>query len=470
MGTLTKCCCAECDCLSVEDLPSVSITNHTGGGWTGACCFQQVFTPNTTPNWSKYCTDLLYETSVAEQCITEHWRVLGNDYRGYEFFPDGCSELPNDYCCPGGKEKIATTTTNWTWSSNAFMAVWIRPKHIIVQVSREQVDCDGVEGQQSGCKIVIRSRYVYETQSKIYGNSNSTLEQTVQMHNTTCFEVNSDFEISPETPTVITCSDVPASPPASGDCRYFADFYFDRVKYYANMPTGGITFQNTDVPGCNSETCDYSPYNYLTSACIFSPSETSPLGCVSQPCYCYETVLQTNQSFNQGPVVCGFTGDIFELQGCFEEPCNPMLCETVLTNCPDVGRQSYECPNSTYTMNQIGYYMNPENPATCLVQGIGSNGVRSGLIGCGYNRSIEGIGGLLPPYYLTELCNGQPCNSDCCYFIDECPCCFAEGQCLPKYSNEYFSTVITHTRSQSCSGVSQESICTNAPTWTITLA
>jgi hypothetical protein len=30
--------------------------------------------------------------------------------------------------------------------------------------------------------------------------------------------------------------------------------------------------------------------------------------------------------------------------------------------------------------------------------------------------------------------------------------------------------VTSHTRSQSCTGISQKSVCTSAPTWTITLS
>jgi hypothetical protein len=34
----------------------------------------------------------------------------------------------------------------------------------------------------------------------------------------------------------------------------------------------------------------------------------------------------------------------------------------------------------------------------------------------------------------------------------------------------YFSAIDTHTRSQSCTGLQSASVCTSAPTWTITLS
>jgi hypothetical protein len=37
-------------------------------------------------------------------------------------------------------------------------------------------------------------------------------------------------------------------------------------------------------------------------------------------------------------------------------------------------------------------------------------------------------------------------------------------------SENYFSEIETHTRSQSCTGLQSASVCTSAPTWTITLS
>ena len=468
MGCFGKCNC-QCECLPVEDLPTVTIANHTGNGWTGTCCYQQTFTPNTTPSWGLSCSAMLFEASAVEKCITEHWRLLSPLYRGYEISPSTCEDIPENPFCPPdpGKEKIATTTTDWTWTDNAFMALWRRPKEIIVQISREDVNCDGVEGQTGGCKIVIRSRYVYEYATKIYGNANDTLDQTVTMHSGTCFEANPDAIVTSTTPTAFTCSDVPSTPPTSGDCRTFGEFYFDRVKYFDDMPTGSYQFTNSDVPGCTASTCNYDPYNYTGQVCIYSPSGDylQQFCTYREPCYCLAPINQVSATINQDaisrtdevPVISGCTG----CGGPGIWICTTDLCDEVASVCPD----------TAYAMEKLGFEIDDDGIPVCLRPAVGSNGVRTSIVpACGWNRSIEGVGGVIPPYVKShDPCTIESCDADCCEYIDDCPCCVNES-CTPIYSNEYFSTVIEHTRSQTCSGVTQRSVCTNAPQWTITLA
>ena len=468
MGGIGRCCCAACDCLPVEDLPTVTISGYTGGGWSGTCCYEQTFTPNTTQSWSKLCSDMIYESTVAEQCVTEHYRLLAPDYRGFELFPDGCDEITEGYCCPEGTEKIATTTTDWTFTDNAFMAVWRRIKHIIVRISQEEVDCTGVEGETGGCKIVIRSRFVYDYQATYYRNALSTYAQSVTMHNTDCFEVDPDYQITANTPTAFTCSDVPANPPTSDNCLTSGTFYFDRVRYYDDMPTGSITFNNTHVPGCTSTACDYSPLNYSSSVCIYSPASpiVSALGCnLNEPCYCTDTVFATNNTVEYGPIICG-GDDIFiqEVSGCNDNPCD--LCTTLITECDGV--TEYECPDSTWSTSCIQYDIDPENPATCFNTGIGS-GLHNA---CVCSNSIEGIGQYNAPYVRSVFCDDPTnCSAICCRSYDEdCLCCYPDGICRNYYDIKYFSTIATHTRTQTCSGFQSKSICTSAPSWTITLA
>ena len=467
MGGIGRCCCAECECLPVEDLPTVTIGGYTGGGWAGTCCYEQTFTPNTTPAWSKSCSELLFEASATEQCTTEHWRVLPSLYRGYEIAPDGCEDIPDNPYCPGGKEKIATTVTDWDWTDNAFMALWRRVKEIKVRISREDVDCEGVPGQSSGCKIVIRSRIVYEWASKIYGNATSTIDQTVTMHNTTCFEVDPDAVVTSSAPSAFTCSDVPADPPTSGDCRFLGEFYFDRVRYFDDMPTGSIQFTNANVPGCTSAACTYEPYNYINSICIFSPTgEYLQQFCTyREPCYCLAPINQVSADIEVDDVFR--EDDVLIIDGCFNcgNPfpnfCTTDICEDIQSNCPGSG----------YTMQKLGFEIDDEGVPLCVRTGVGSGGVRTGIVpACGWNQSFEGVGGVDPPYFRShDPCTTDNCDSVCCEYIDDCPCCVNES-CEPIYGGEYYSTVIAHTRSQTCSGVTQRSICTSAPSWTITLA
>lgn len=472
MGTLTKCCCDECPCLPVEDLPTVTISGYTGQGWTGDCCYQQQFNPNSTPAWSKSCTEDIYSASVYETCITEHWRVNPSLYRGYEINPSTCDDIPDQYCCPSNL-KIATTTSTWIWENSGFMALWRRIKHIIVRVSQELANCTGVEGQESGCKIVIRSRIVYEYATTFYENNRASFDQEVEMNVETCFEPDPDYVITSNPFTPITCDDVPASPPEGGvggdGCLSTGEFYFDRVRYYDTMPTGNIVFGNGDVPGCNASTCDYSPYNYGNQVCIYSPSQyvRTAFCTFQEPCYCWADIVEYDNTTTEPDASCDSDILIYDgCTGCEGQPfwvCTTDICQNVEDECPDSG----------YSYRALGFDTDAGlNEAYCDFDGTGSTGIRSflGFVACGANKSILGVGAIDPPYQKTyDPCQVGDCDSVCCEFIDDCPCC-VEEVCADKYGNTWFSTVVTHTRTQTCSGWNPKSICTSAPSWTINLA
>lgn len=469
MGGHARCCCT-CDCLAIEDLPSVTISGYIGAGWTGNCCFEQIFTPNVTPSWSKSCSDMIYESSVVEQCITEHYRALANDYPGFVNRPldinTGCDDLPEDYCCPIGVEKIATTTTDWTFIDNAFMAVWRRIKEIRVRISQEEVNCEGIEGETSGCKIVIRSRLVYDYSATYYRNALSTYAQGVVLHNQDCFEIDEDFVIEADIQSAVTCSDVPANPPAGDNCLLSGTFYFDRVRFYDDMPTGAISFGNAQIPGCTASGCDYEPYNYTSSVCIYSPASPiiSAFGCnLNQPCYCTDDVTPTSNTIEHEINCAGGTVFTQNQYGCYDEPCD--LCTSLLIGCPDM--PDYDCPEGWSTAC-LQYEINPENPATCFRTGIGQGPNNA----CFCANSQDGVGQHKEPYNKIVTCDDpESCNLDCCQIIDVgCPCCYPDGFCKPIHDTRYFATITEHTRTQECSGFQSKSVCTSAPSWTITLA
>ena len=485
MGGFGRCCCS-CECLPVEDLPTVTISGYTGGGWGGSCCYEQTFTPTSTPSWSKSCSGMLYEGSVAETCVTQHWKRLTPDYRGFEFFPGGCESIPEDFCCPDGAEHIATTTTSWAFTDNAFIAVWRRPKHIIVRISQEDVDCTGIEGQTGGCKIVIRSRYVYDYTSKVYQNQKTAITQTVTMVNDSCFEPNPDHVFDDPGVPVTTCSDVPSDPPLPSAlaCVYQGTFYFDRVRYYDTMPTGAIEFTNSNVPGCDSTSCNYEPYSYVNSVCIYGPTSTvNTSDCVfSLPCYCAGTIVSLNPTVTSDTVTC-IGESVNEIAGCFDDPCVPANCGNVIvTLCQNPGDPPlFETDCADYFTGSAAGFL-------CT----GGGNYRSGVGGDGFlggpfvttasEIKYLSCGGcatdlcyfLSPnqadksyPYLETSDCFTGNCNPECCRSYDDCTCC--DETCLPKYGQSV-STVTSHTRTQSCTGLQSASVCTNAPSWTITLA
>jgi hypothetical protein len=483
MGGMGRCCCT-CDCLPLEDLPTVTIDGYTGSGWSGECCYEQTFTPNSTPSWSKSCSGMLYEASSSSTCVTQHWIQKSPDYRGYEIFPSGCDEIPEDYCCYEDSEHIATTTTSGTGAENAFLAVWRRIKHIKVRISQEEVDCSGVEGQTGGCKIVIRSRFVYDWSSKVYTDKTSTIEQSVQMVNESCFEANTLYTYEDYTPPLMTCSDVPSDPPEDEPfaCMYGGEIYFDRVKYFDEMPLESLTFENGDIPGCDSSSCDYEPYNYVSQICIYGPSgEIDDNECrFALPCYCVSPPTQRSVTLTQDDTICE-GNSVTEVGPC--DPAEEVLCNTLTTSCQNPGDPpnfSYDC-NDGESASAIGFIDTSGGIGCGFYDGVRKGGVAppafSGLFalynGCGggfgpYETPVAD-GPEIYPWVRTYDCDETPCNQACCRFYDDCPNCFPDGVCKELYERPW-STVISHTRSQSCTGLQSASVCTSAPSWTITLS
>ena len=485
MGGIGRCCCA-CECLPIEDLPTVTISGYTGGGWSGSCCYEQTFTPNTTPSWSKNCSGLLYDGTVTQNCVTQHYAILTPNYRGYEISPGGCDTLPDDFCCPDSAEHVATTVTDFETKASAFFALWRRPKNIIVRISQEEVDCEGVEGQAGGCKIVIRSRFVYESVSMVFQHRSTKIDQSVEMINTTCFEVDDRYIVDVNPDPAPTCEDIPSDPSNVSvfNCKKTGVFYFDRVKYFEEMPVGGVEFENGDIPGCEASSCDYEPLNYASQVCVFGPTQeirdySSTIydgACeFTPPCYCSESVVESGFSVGFPDLQCNL--DFANVRtGCFNDPCSVPACAALTGDiCANPGDPVpvFDCPE-LLEVNGFDYICpTPFRETDAFSSGCNEiEDDESGqltYIGCGCSNSVSGnqAENIKPFFDLSDCFEGN-CSSDCCREFDDCPCCPPE--CKPKYYSEGQPVITSHSITQNCSGITSQSICTNAPSWTINLA
>jgi hypothetical protein len=485
MGGMGRCCCT-CECLPIEDLPTVTISGYTGGGWSGNCCYQQTFTPNSVPSWSKNCSGLLYDSTSTANCVTQHYAVLTPNYRGYEISPGGCDTLPEDFCCPEGVEHVATTTTDVERKASAFFALWRRPKHIIVRISQEEVDCEDVEGQTGGCKIVIRSRFVYDAVSMIFQHRSTKIDQSVEMINTTCFELDDRYIVDVNPDPAPTCDDIPNDPDnvSTVNCKQSATFYFDRVQYFAEMPSGDVEFENEDVPGCEASSCNYEPYNYASSVCVFGPTQEirdysssvydGPCE-FTPPCHCFESVVELPSSASFPDLQCSL--DFANVRtGCFSDPCSVPACAALTGDvCINPGDPVpvFDCPELLET-NGFEYvcptpFREVDGDASGCNEITNDESGQLRYSGCGCSSSLspnqlESI----RPFFDTSDCFEGNCSGDCCREFDDCPCCPSE--CVPKYSDQAVPVITSHSLTQTCSGITSQSVCTGAPSWTINLS
>lgn len=472
MGGIGRCCCT-CECLLYEDLPTLEIANWTAGAWQGStCCFTMTFTPAVSQSWSKTCSSDIFTASFSEQCETFHYELLNNARTNYRSFPFDCENLDPGFCCPGELVHVSTTNTTLTGAQNAFMAVWRRPARIVVQISQEEVDCENAPLETGGCKIVVRTRYVYEYATRIYkGGSGSTL-QTVSLNESSCFSVNPEFEMDVSSNNIVTCSDVPSEPDI-GSCGDLGEFYFDRVRYFDTMPTESITFNNTHIPGCTASSCNYEPYNYASQVCIQSPAAPINIGepCdIDQPCGCSEVDDET-ELYVVDDFVC--TGGVFlVVDGC-DEPGEFPLCTVVTTDCQNT-IDDYVCSNSGWTSTRTGF--RKENCPSSFV-GLSGEGYpvfpfdpdAPKYSGCGAYSAIGLPGGALfipKPHAFLSVCDDDPCNAGCCETAFDCPACGIDD-CVSKYAGVSTASINSHTITRNCSGFSSQSVCVSAPTWTI---
>jgi hypothetical protein len=433
MGTIGRCCCP-CECLPVGELPSVSITGMTGGDWVHTpCCSTKIFTFNSTPTTSTTC---LASHHVASYSTTLEADIYATtNAKPPLFSTEQAFPLPIEYCCESGGTFAGTLTASCSGSEEQRLKVTYRPKHIEVRASRQLVNCNGV----TTCKLVLSTDYVYDygfQEMAIFGSARSW--EVVAGTENECF-VQGD--------PVLGCEDNEEVLPDEFDCTtpvaMTLTFRFTRVKTYDAWPTGPEVFDNDAIPedGCTIEICNREEYQ--TQVCISATGSTCPYNCIPA-----SVVEQTWRGVNQ----CDGLQEQYVFSGCGtpfptvdfygdDEPDNRL--------CPEISRMVLDFVEGSCDSSVTGYARCGFGTRTAAAFTLASNEYTPGDIIGGFAGCIVG-----PDLYPSDCQFLSPCGVDG----------FAESRFLT-----FFPDVTDYSYTSTCTNTTQ-SLCVNAPTWTIIFA
>jgi len=435
MGKLGGCCCA-CECLEVGDLPSISISGMTGGSWVAStCCWTKTFTFNTTQTTTTTC---LASHSVQSYEATLEADVYIMDKKTPPLFlTEQDFPLPLEYCCDSGQTFIGTATASCSGTLESKVKISYRPKEIVVRASKQSVTCNG----STSCKLVLSTSYVYEYGYFEMTELGSGSEYAVEADpNSSCFEQT--------TVPASLCSGSESNPADSFDCTtavlLLQEFSFNRVKIYDAWPTGSVVINNDAIPdeGCEVEICNEQ--DYANQVCLSATGE----GC-GYDCTPGELVEQTWRPEN----AC----DGLQEQYVYSDCDSPFPTIDIYTdNEPDT-RLCDELTRTAIDFPADDQCAATEEPTRCLfVPQVGGlfNGASTEL-----DPPYLGIGSL------GDCIVGKTPFPSSCYYDDPCG---DDAVGWPRFG-EKFLDVTTYNYTQTCTNTTQ-SLCINAPTWTIVFA
>ncbi len=268
-------CC--CPCLTIDELPVVTIDGLVGGGWNhefgGACCAYQVFSPEVQEVQSTWCSTSLLRLQKTISRTFEAWGVKGTK-------PHEGTTPTIEMCCRGWGDcepsVLYNGTTTKYYDRNCYAVVgWYKPTYIL-KVSRINIAC---EGEDPICKIMFALQkyfpYASDYRSKYYFRDTLVVSAVDDCYSVlatdpdcvspavsgcghdyedTCV-YNSDGSILSGVCISDECTSVTTAFSELGT----PNLVFCRVKFFDEMPSAeDLDFEDSDVgyPGCEYETAD----------------------------------------------------------------------------------------------------------------------------------------------------------------------------------------------------------------------
>ncbi len=446
MGGHGRCCCGECECLAVGDLPNISISGMTGGAWQQTeCCWTKTFTFNTAQAVTTVCLPVHSKSDYTVTCEADIYAMRAPLP---PLFLDACEDwpLPIEYCCTQDAPYLIGSreaTCKGTWQQR--MRVSYKAKDIVVKASRQNYSCDGVPA----CKLVLYATYNYEYNFLVMTEEDSdTSYSVVAAENQSCVQQGDPFP---------DCSEALTEPSVSFDCTTplgTSQFgiSFTRVKIYDAWPTGAVQFTNSDVlpEGCSTPICNDD--DFATQACIQITGDQCKFACpvgtlttssITPPNICDDTFIQY-----------AFTclGPFSTVEACTETAGDDRECSSISRGVIAFPGGDYPDCENEHQCN--GFGITWEDPYS---YGFFNNNTTGGTIPAGF----------FAPLVLPCIEYVDPAPTECQWGDDPCGGNFARDS-FPFFTN-WFDDITSYSYSATCSNTTQ-SLCINAPSWTITFA
>lgn len=525
MGWFPCECCIpgeECTCLTIEELPQVTKTGWTADPWTqvGDCCFKTTLKPNISifDLWDETATcvspGVIQTANFAATCETiaytwnNHDRPLWFEWND----PNKPCPIPSELCCPDplGPVQVGTTSSSIQWRMGlGFLLYFINPS-IDVYITKALVDCGG---QNPVCKYVLMSTSHHSYMSFFPFSSDVNYARSASVTNS-CYSKRPNTDKSSNGWERDCWNGIsfkqdeellPIYPPNFDDETWYAScidrqyvdftsgsgnvFQFDRIKFLDAMPSGNVSFSNSDILSgqpCSvdlDELCGFTPTYLDDEVCIYSPEPYSDNGILSKPpCFCDSNDLSTLTTYVETFYNRCDNGQ-YTLYQCFPGIDDlPGSCTTANSTCDDDASPCGTFTGSCLPVNQAGLlqFIDYQPTNQCVDQ--------TGLCVLNPNAIMffGEFGGIPPQYIGTHKfhCNCDPsnmfilngcfadnCNSNCCHTFTICEPCneINPYKCFSKYVG-LFGTVSNRTFTWNCSGVTQRGHCFQAPTWSLTFS
>jgi hypothetical protein len=438
--------CCGCDCLEQADLPNISINGMTGGAWQqSTCCWTKTFTFNTQPTTSTTCLPVHHSSSY--QTIIDGDIYIMHNNKAPLFSSQQSFPLPLEYCCDSGQTFIGTFNRRCSFKQEYRMKISFRPKKIVVRLSKQIVDCNGVQS----CKFILSTSYVYEYGSLVIGG---TVKGPVNGYaievdpNSQCWEQNTD-------PFLLPCVvDDDGEEEVEFDCTtplpMITEFSFNRVKLYDQWPTGAVPINNQAVlpSGCEIELCNEE--EFATQVCLSATGSGCPYNCNAP-----QVIEQTWRPRNE----C----DGYQEQYVYSS-CDPALVVQIVERNPDARL----CPE----MSRMALQSAASQPPECFLELLGDIFTCGTISNCNYLYNLD------PPYpdSLDDPCLGPAGDPSRGCIIPKdplptgCPDNFINDPCGDPFFWHYYShsfpDITNYSYTSTCNNTTQQ-FCINAPTWTI---
>ena len=438
MSKLSKCCC-EC-CIEPEELPDITIANMTGGSWIASeCCYVKRFTFNQTPTTTTACTAVFEQSQFsasAEVDVYSIKNVVPPVFTSQQPFP-----LDIEHCCPVGSDLAGSYTANCHGIRQKVMKVGYRPAYIDVRASKQDIQC----GENPGCKFILSADYVYYYETLILEEED--------------YEEGWDFEVNPAN-SCWTQNGGTLTPPCSKtldplsntfDCSstlnpsLLKTFKFTKVLTFDAWPVGDDAVFNSEAypaEGCEPAICDSGEYD--TQVCLSATGQECTYQCQEATIYTDEVTV---------PNFCGSFATQYVMECGGEFPVITAVTNTAIDSrtCPGIFRGALAYPADTSGLC--------DDSSSCFRLAVNDVELLDPRGQADQQTIPDGA------YYLTDF----PCfvDNETCDWQDD-PCGGGFLRTFP-YFLAFYTDVKSYAYSTTCTKTTQ-SVCVNAPTWTITFA
>jgi len=249
MGTIGNCCCT-CYIPDNYELPTITKTGWTASSWSGLCCKCMTLSPNDPYNlqWQNCCSSpFLTQTRTIDEIRRYIKKPTVKPKVGLPTDLLPCSfTVEQVHCCPDPESTLFDLSSTLIQENKYKLLSGIKLAYIEICISKQEVTCGDASPVT---KWIVSSKYFFNYVARIIRDRTVTLTREITGLTDPCVSINDD-----PAPT-LSCSDEETGTCDLNDltgpgilCVLSSGLAsFNRVKFYDTLPTGTVTFTDSDL-------------------------------------------------------------------------------------------------------------------------------------------------------------------------------------------------------------------------------